>query len=457
MSAGKMKVSPAIILAAMLFAACGLEDSPSLLRGADISQPLPSAAQWYLTTRAEYTPRIECLKHMADTLAMYGILVEPPPGMPWRFGSRPWMATASINQSGYLKDRPPLDIGAEPETLLTHMGLAEDSLDIEVLGAKDWLEDLTGECCRCFAWPYHKHDRGAMNLAADGGFIAARNGTASYEPWGSFLNGYYTNPVWLDSWDHCALWELNLQILCQDIQALPLDSIAMWLQAPERLPCFKDHNTWIHLYTHTDDPAATGTPILDAEHLAALVDALIADGDVWIAPVGEVAEYVRATHAPDPAEPLVWIPAGPTSVPEWPREQRDEPARPWHGRACAFSFSTDDGFRANLTAYAPVFHERELSFTAFLNPRKIQDSDAGTTNYMCSAEVLQFQALGMEVGCHGMEHRYCLPHEACCLTSLREEGDPSVEIATEGSMKVLRLQFPDSDRERPDRREVPHG
>jgi len=433
---------PSIVLFVFLAAACGLVDERSPASPTVETSVLSKTVQWYLTTREEYTPRIECLKDMADTLAMYSVLVDTVPGIPWRFGHRPWMATAPMNEAGYLKDRALLTIGGEPDTLFTHQGLAEDSLAIEVLGAKTWLEGLTGGCCTCFAWPYHKHDRGAMELARDGGFLAARDGEASYEPWGSFLNGAYTDSIWLDTWDHCALWELNLQLLCRHIQSLAPDSVAGWLQEPDRLPRFKAHNTWIHLYTHTDDPDVTGTPILDADHLAALVDALLVDGDVWIAPVGEVAEYVRATHVPDPAEPLVWIPAGPTSVPECPREEGDAPARPWQGHACAFSFSTDDGFRANLTAYAPVFQERSLSYTAFFNPMKIWISDAGTSNYMCSAEVLEFHSMGMEVGCHGMEHRHCLPHEACCVSSLREEGEPTLEILTERGVKVLRLQLP---------------
>jgi hypothetical protein len=439
MSSANRKAGLAIILAAMLFAACGLEDSPPLLRGADISQPLPSGAEWYLTTRAEYTPRIECLKHMADTLAMYGVLVDTLPGLGWRFGHRPWMPMKLINQTGYLVDVAPMPIGSEPETLLTHGGLSRDSLEIEILGAKLWLEALIGKPCLCFAWPYHEHVRRSMELAASSGFLAARNGTIGYEPWGSYLLGYNTDPIWLETWQHVPCWELVLSMACADIQAQPLDSIADWLHAAARLPCWKQHNTWIHLYTHTDDPAVTGTPILDAEHLAALVDALIADGDVWIAPVGEVAMHVHATHGPGIGEPLVLVPSGPTSVPERAAGEREEPSRPWRGHACAFSFSTDDGFRANLTAYSPVFQERGLSYTAFLNPKKIEESDEGTSNYMGSAEVLQLEAMGVEIGCHGMEHRHCVPNEACTVRSLTLENGITLEIATVGTVKVLRL------------------
>ncbi len=148
-------------------------------------------------------------------------------------------------------------------------------------------------------------------------------------------------------------------------------------------------------------------------------------GEVWIAPIGEIAAYVRETHHPLAEDDRLW-------AADW------QDPRPWNGRPCAFSFSTDDGFLANLYSFLPVFEERKISFTAFVNKKKIEDSDDHTTYYMDSSEVQTLSDAGVEIGNHSVTHRPLLPREACQMSLMRGPS-LSVVIRREDGRAVLDL------------------
>ncbi|MDP6418010.1 MAG: polysaccharide deacetylase family protein [Candidatus Krumholzibacteria bacterium] len=380
--------------------------------------------EWYLTKRDHLSPRIETLAELRDTLIAYGVAMDTLSGHAFRLGFNgddyeDWIAEKSVNSAGCLREDSVV-LGLEADTLFTHGGLSQDSLGVEILENADLIESITGEEVQVLAFPNHHHTRNTLHYLRDQGYLAARNGTPGYEPWASFLlwDEEDRDDPWIRSWERVSLFEMPLTFFCSTIQAMDPSEIADWLQEEEQLPRWKENRTWIQFYTHTDDPEQTGTPILDAEHLEALMDALIADGDVWIAPLGEVAEFVRSTHIPEDAEELIWV--------------SDDPSpQPWDGHSCAFTFSTDDGFRANIEPYALIFSERGIAYTSFLNGSKILDGDAGSEKYMGSVEVQAMVDLGMELGSHSLNHRSLIPNLASSIRDLNGDTGKSVYIYIE--------------------------
>lgn len=140
---------------------------------------------------------------------------------------------------------------------------------------------------------------------------------------------------------------------------------------------------------------------------------------------GEIATWALASgQGTDPEDDLLW---------------RADPAgdSPWNGYKCAFTFSTDDGFRSNLTHYTPVFTSRNLSYTVFVSREKVEIGENNDL-YLDDDDVLSLLGEGIEIGCNGMSRRYLLPPEACRVSDDTGQGF-QIQILVEDGFKVLRL------------------
>ncbi|MDP6418009.1 MAG: hypothetical protein QF492_01465 [Candidatus Krumholzibacteria bacterium] len=390
---------------------------------------------WYLSTDESLLPRIESLAELADTLETYGLALERIEGLEYRFGFRPnqydsltipttnWINRMSANKAAYLHDIHVEEPTADSLLLLTHAGLQDDSLQIELLQSRQELEDLLQIDVRSFSIPNEAHDMRTLHAIRNAGYHAARTGNVNYEPWGAFLLGRPDDPIWNnEGWEHLSIFELSRNLTASEIQSLALDEVDDWLAESGRLEHWKEENLWVHLYTRTDNSEYTSTQILDGDHLAALMDALLADGDVWIASMGEVSEYVRSNHVPILPDSLRW------DAVNWGEQ-------PWNGKACVFTFSTDDGYRSNHLEYTPNMVSRGLSYTCFLNPRRIGVSG----DYLNTDDIQAMVEQGIEIGSRGLNYRYLLPDSAGWIHDASGNGDMGFEIRSEGSAKVFQL------------------
>ncbi|MCP4546238.1 MAG: polysaccharide deacetylase family protein [bacterium] len=420
---------------------CKTDNTSSTIPTAPVDdyENLQLVREWFLSPLPpEYEPgtptdSIPSVGGLADSLSGRGFDITAIEDCEYRLRPDNWQRNMDASKSGYIRNLDLFRITAAPCTLLTYHGRDIDSLAIEIVESKQWLEELTGKDCPTLAYPYHEHDFRTLALLRDSSYICARSGQISYYPWSAHLLG--TNPdAWLETWAHTSLYEVPLQMMCGDVMDIAPEEVADWLAAPSRLPTWKLNNTWIQLYTHSDDPTQTGTPTLDREHLAAVVDALTADSEVWIAPIGEIAAWVRQTHVPEDADGFIWRPTTGTSV--LGREEG-----PWQGHQCAFSFSTDDGFKANLSSFSPVFVDRGLSYTMYLNPVRITYSDSNPeSNYLNSLEVTQLADAGIEIGSHTMNHKHLLQPEIFQISSDHGPDFPYwFEIVRENNQAIARL------------------
>lgn len=389
--------------------------------------------EWYLSNDDTHEPQLSHLVDLEVALSEYGLSVGYPEDAAYRFGwvgdeeeYWEWIARADANLAGLLHPVDSVYPGEEGLTLYTHGGLEEDSLRLEVEDSKLWLENLLGTSILSFAYPTHVHDEAALREVKDAGYLVARNGLISFEPWGSHLLGMPDDAAWDQGWERTSPYELPLTFTAAEVQALEPSQIADWLADPSRLETWKSEHRWVHLYTRTDSEDQTSVDIIDANRLGVLLDALQADGEVWIAPMGEVAIWALGNgQSNDPANDLLW---------------RADAAGdfPWNGNACVFSFSTDDGFASNMDHYLPEFSSRGLSYTAFCSPEKIQIGDTGYELYLDSQGVQALAAAGVEIGCNGMTRRYLISSEACVIKDEAGEGY-HIEIVTEEGHRKLKL------------------
>ena len=298
------------------------------------------------------------------------------------------------------------------EILCSYQGIGDDSLQIEVLTSKEWLESLTGKEVRCFAYPSHDHDRRTMGAVEISGHIIARSGVPSgIEPWSVFLLGHQSSPAWQTTWEAASLYEMPLTILCSDLQSKDISDIEAWVLHEDNLPTWKASKTWVQMYTHTtpEDSLITSTATLDADHLWEFLRVIDNDGEVWINSMGTIAEYYRNYHYPSPEEEFIWIINEATDVPDGDGNRSFDPDNPWNGHKCAFTFSTDDGWKSNLTEFLPVFEQLGKPYTAFLNPLKILNPWIA---YMNETEAIEFsQAEMVEIANHSFSHKILLPDE----------------------------------------------
>jgi hypothetical protein len=79
-----------------------------------------------------------------------------------------------------------------------------------------------------------------------------------------------------------------------------------------------------------------------------------------------------------------------------------------------------------------------MSFTAFVNKKKIVDSDNHETYYMDSSELFALSEAGVEIGNHTVTHKPLLSREACQMTSMRGP-QLSVVIRREEGRTLLEL------------------
>ncbi len=246
--------------------------------------------EWYLSGDDTLEPRLGHLVDLVGALGDAGLTVEYPENMAYRFGWAgeeeeywEWIARADANLAGYLHEVGPFYPGDGGAVLLTHAGLDVDSLAVEVEASKTWLENLIGTSVLSYAYPTHAHDRRAIEAVKTAGYIVARNGPISFEPWGSWLLGDADDPAWNQGWERTSPYELPLTFTAGEIQSLAVSEIEDWLADPANLQAWKNERRWVHLYTRTDSEDQTSLDILDQDHLEALVDALHEDGEVWVA------------------------------------------------------------------------------------------------------------------------------------------------------------------------------
>lgn len=384
--------------------------------------------EWYLTSKTSFEDSscIKNLSYLVDSLANYGVEVVPIPEREYRIDEE--YENYFQNSTSHLKDVSLSTL--EGVVLSSHAGVSLDSLSVEILDSKLWLEFLIGGEVKSFAYPAHDHDEETMNFVRDSGHIVARCGIPHDRPWSSFLFGHYSNPLWQTSWTACSLYEIPLTVYgCSQIQELDVSEIESWLHSEENLFSWKENNTWVQLYTHTipDDSLLTNTSTLDTLHLGKVLEILEEDGEVWIGSMSEIGEYFREYHRPSQSEPLIWE-MGSTGVPE---EDRDyDPALPWDGYKCAFTFSTDDGWKSNLTDFSDLFQRHNKQYTAFLNPDKIMNPNI---RYMNESEVLEFYSTGVvEIGNHSFDHISLIPSDFATLS-----GEGEIEISTVDSENGL--------------------
>ena len=253
----------------------------------------------------------------------------------------------------------------------------------------------------------------------------------------TYLFGHPSNPEWQTSWRAASLYEVPLTILCADVQCLDLPDIEPWAYQAEKLPAWKENGTWVQLYTHTvpADSSITSTPTIDAAHLDELLTVLEEDGEVWIGSMNEIAAYFRRYHFPGVEEEYIWEFNEGTGVP-LDHDRSHDPEYPWNGFKCAFTFSTDDGWKSNLTDFAPVFEQHGRKFTAFLNPYKILNPWIA---FMTEAELSQLALSdAVDFGNHSFSHLVLIPDVFATYSGSGQIEIRSVEVDV-GTVKQLNL------------------
>jgi hypothetical protein len=204
-------------------------------------------------------------------------------------------------RSKHLVITDPVDIAQTPYLARSEKGCDLDSLVWELRRSEEWLDSVITDpeySCRTLAYPTHLHDIREMTVVRDSSsYVAARDGGK----WGERPNG--CNPC-KTRWDSVTLYEVPIAEIIRNIvgdsssfteqetrQAIQ-DCIAEW----------KADNLWANIYSHR----TFGPDGCDSTHMRWILEELQADGDVWVAPFGEVADYVRETHwSPDG---FTWIP-----------------------------------------------------------------------------------------------------------------------------------------------------
>jgi peptidoglycan/xylan/chitin deacetylase (PgdA/CDA1 family) len=199
-----------------------------------------------------------------------------------------FVVTTWLGRSGYLTPGDLRRLHAEGFEIgshslhhprLTELGDAE--LEAEVRGSKEFLESLLGGAyrCRSFAYPYHAHDRRVMEAVARH-YLAARDGGLSPEGHPDFSEG-------IARWDSVSLYEVPLLVTVGRLTGRNgHDQDRTRAVLREWLPGWKAQKAWVNVYAHRLSDCHT-------THMGWILDELLRDGDVWIAPFGEVAAYYR--------------------------------------------------------------------------------------------------------------------------------------------------------------------
>jgi hypothetical protein len=171
-------------------------------------------------------------------------------------------------------------IGHDWYQTYTTKGVDSLELETEVAGAKEFLEAFIarpGYTCRSFAYPYDIHDQREMAAVVRAGYLDARDGILSARPWGS--------PDGPDDIARVNLFE-KMSAFHDSPNGMSETTTRIWIRA--KIDEWKAGRMWATLrnaHTYAD---------IDSSHFSWILDEVIADGGVWIAPIGDVAEYVRS-------------------------------------------------------------------------------------------------------------------------------------------------------------------
>ncbi|MBN1826550.1 MAG: polysaccharide deacetylase family protein [Candidatus Eisenbacteria bacterium] len=200
-----------------------------------------------------------------------------------------YAARTNYCESRYLKEVCGEDIACTPYQALTKKGCDSAALRSQIEDSKAFYEGVicdTAYRCRTLAYPYFAHDQREMNALMEGGYLGARDGNIGFYPGGppvdpSRLGGIsvYQAPL--------AWGRPNNDMDEDSTRAKVRTRIASW----------KRDGEWANWFCHTLEE-------LDSVHVDWILDEIVADGGVWVAPFGEVAEYVRRYHVTveNPAE-----------------------------------------------------------------------------------------------------------------------------------------------------------
>jgi len=187
-----------------------------------------------------------------------------------------------------------VNIKNSPYLALTSSGVSMDTLLYETIHSKELLTqmirmvDSTYKCVS-FAYPYHSHELRTMIVLRDSaGYLSARDGSKNRpKPWGG-KDGR-------SNWDTVTLYEVPIDAILIEIvgpnNSFPEETTRVRIRA--KIQEWKTNHVWANFYSHVFND--TWEP-LDTLHLRWILDEITRDGDIWVAPFGVIAEYVRKTH-----------------------------------------------------------------------------------------------------------------------------------------------------------------
>lgn len=168
---------------------------------------------------------------------------------------------------------------------MTHQRLTQvddQRLTFELQACRDTLTRIVmaGDyTCRSYAYPYHDHDARVMEATARF-YSAARDGGLSSAPGPGFSRG-------IAGWDSVSLFEVPLPVTIGSLvnkNQFTAEETQTTIQ--NMLPGWTEHHRWVNVYAHVLSDC-------DTTHMGYILDAVLQDGRVWVAPFGEVAAYYQ--------------------------------------------------------------------------------------------------------------------------------------------------------------------
>jgi hypothetical protein len=161
----------------------------------------------------------------------------------------------------------------------TVKGLDSLGLESEVAGGKAFFDSLIarpGYACRSFAYPYNLHDEREMAACLRAGFLGARDGYPGQIPFGAPRGP--DDRFNVNLYEKEGTYQVSLNGLSEaETRAEIRGLVEEWC----------DEGRWACLRTyHT-------LADIDSVHLEWVLDEILADGNVWVAPFGDIAEYAR--------------------------------------------------------------------------------------------------------------------------------------------------------------------
>jgi len=283
-------------------------------------------------------------------------------------------------------------------------------------------------------------------MVRDKGFIAARNGTHSYEGLGSHLMGSSDNVEWIQTWDFYCRYEFDTSGVSitriernadsyQGLYDFLYDTVNVDQTALDTpygstpysplygydsvMEGWKDNNFWWNFYFHS-------TTEISVEQLEWLIDILMADDEVWIADFETIATYANQHHAPygsSKNDELIYEPL------------IDHGTSPWNGHKMAVSFSMDDPQTLGVDNLMPVLLAKDCPFTIFCTGGNLE---GGATEQWTDAELITFYQLGVNIGAHGMTHDAHFHEGSMLLTDPdRDTKRKGFKITADGNDRTI--------------------